>query len=80
MSAISLNPRPHTVSAMQDNDAADLNDAIEAFIHDGQIEPGTPVYDIAQQVLAAGFESLTPDQVRTFEGKLRDILSQVAAE
>jgi hypothetical protein len=65
---------------MPDSSAADLNDAIEAFIHDGQIEEGTPVYDIAQQVLSDGFDSLAPDQVRTFEGKLREILSQVAAE
>ena len=64
---------------MQDNAAIELNDAIEAFIHDGQIEPGTPVYDIARQALTAAFESLTPDQVRIFEAKLRGILSQVAA-
>jgi hypothetical protein len=65
---------------MQDNAAADLNDAIEAFIHDGQIEVGTPVYDIAQLVLTAGFDSLTPSQIRIFETKLREILNQVAAE
>jgi hypothetical protein len=68
------------MSAMQDSAGAELNDAIEAFIHDGQIEAGTPVYDIAQQVLTSGFESLNPDQVRVFEAKLRDILRQVAAE
>jgi hypothetical protein len=44
--------------------ATDLNDAIEAFIHDGQIEEGTLVYDIAQQVLADSFDTLTPNQVR----------------
>jgi hypothetical protein len=65
---------------MPDNSAAELNEAIEAFIHDGHVEEGTPVYDIAQQVLSDGFDSLTPDQVRTFEGKLRAILGQVTAQ
>jgi hypothetical protein len=64
---------------MPDNSAAELNDAIEAFIHDGHVEQGTPVFDIAQQVLSDGFDSLTPDQIRTFEGKLREILRRAEA-
>ena len=72
--------RSPQTGAMPDTSTADMRDAIEAFIHDGQIEEGTLVYDIAQQVLAEGFDALSPKQVRIFEGKLRDILRQVEAE
>jgi hypothetical protein len=65
---------------MPDTSATDLNDAIEAFMHDGKIEEGTLVYDIAQQELAEGFDSLAPNQVRIFEGKLREILRRVETE
>ena len=65
---------------MPDTSTADMHDAIEAFIHDGEIEEGTLVYEIAQQVLAEGFDTLAPNQVRIFEGKLRDILRRVEAE
>jgi hypothetical protein len=68
------------MSAMPDTSTADMQDAIEAFIHDGQIEQGTLVYDIAQQALAEGFDSLAPNQVRIFEGKLREILRRAEAE
>jgi hypothetical protein len=37
---------------MPDQSTTGLNDAIEAFIHDGQIEQGTLVYELAQQVVA----------------------------
>jgi hypothetical protein len=72
--------RSPQTGAMPDTSATDLHDAIEAFIHDGQIEEGTLVYDIAQQVLAEGFDTLAPNQVRIFEGKLREILRRAEAE
>jgi hypothetical protein len=72
--------RSPQTGAMHDTSTADMHNAIEAFIHDGQIEEGTLVHAIAQQVLSEGFGSLTPGQVRIFEAKLREILMRAEAE
>ncbi len=41
---------------------ADLYDAIENLLAEGELEKGTPAYGIAQRVIHTGYNSLKPKQ------------------